>query len=192
MVDVLNELAEYFTKALKSELKRPYQSKSYAGMVKTIGGTPVPASPKFASGTLYNSVNVRVDETPDGASLVLDFGAAANYAYYVEYGRKPGKFPPLRVIDRWVVQKGIGGIRDEKGKFMKRKSLVYLVRRSIAEHGIGGIHFIDNALEKSMERIIEKYGEYVELQILEYLRNTGLFVEYGTETNNNLTRVRVI
>lgn len=193
MNDLITELASYLQANIKSELRKPYQSRSYNGQVKTIGKTPVPASPKFASGLLYNSVNVKVDETPDGLALVLDFGAAANYAYYVEYGRKNNSsFPPLGVIDRWIIQKGIAGIRDKQGRFIKRKSIRYLIGRSIAEHGIYGIGFVDAALEKSMEKIIDKYGEIAELQVLEYLRNTGLFVEYGTETNNNLTRTRII
>lgn len=192
MNDILQEVAELFQASIKNELKQPYQSRSYAGQVKTIGGNPVPASPKFATGLLYNSVKVRTEETPDGIAMVLDFGAAANYAYYVEYGRRPGRFPPMNVIDRWIVQKGIAGIRDEKGRFIKRKSIRYLIGRSIAKHGIYGIGFVETALEKSIEKITEKYGEAAEQFVLDYLDSTGLFVEFGTESNNNLTRTRII
>lgn len=192
MDDLLKELAAMFQNNIKGELKKPYQSKSYGGQVKTIGGNPVPASPKYASGLLYNSIQVKTEETPDGVAMVLDFGAASNYAYYVEYGRRPGKFPPMNVIDRWIIQKGIAGIRDEKGRFIKRKGLRYLIGRSIAKHGIYGIGFVDAALEKSMDKIVDKYGEIAELQILEYLRNTGLFVDYENRQNNETTRVRVI
>lgn len=193
MNEIITELASYFQANIKNELRQPYQSRSYTGQVKTIGGTPAPATPKYASGLLYNSVQVKTEETPDGLAMVLDFGAAASYAYFVEYGRKNNnRFPPLGIIDRWIIQKGISGIRDKQGRFIKRKGIRFLIARSIAKHGIYGIGFVDAALEKSMERIVDKYGEIAELQVLEYLRNTGLFVEYGTEADNNLTRTRII
>ena len=40
------------------------------------------------------------------------------------------KQPPSRVLDKWIVKKGIAP-RDEKGRFMSRKSISFLIARSI-------------------------------------------------------------
>jgi hypothetical protein len=49
-------------------------------------------------------------------------------------------------IDKWMYSKGIQG-RDKKGKFIKRASTNYLIRRSIYQHGIKGTLFASKAFE---------------------------------------------
>ncbi len=41
----------------------------------------------------------------------------------------------IKLIDKWMYRKGIQG-RDEKGRFIKRASTNFMIRRSIAQHGI--------------------------------------------------------
>ena len=55
------------------------------------------------------------------------------------------KQPPSGVLDKWVVRKGIAP-RDEKGRFIKRKSLVFLIARKIKRDGIKGISFFQKPL----------------------------------------------
>jgi|TARA_Y100000401_G_scaffold116607_1_gene122807 hypothetical protein len=55
------------------------------------------------------------------------------------------KQPPSGVLDKWVVRKGIAP-RDEGGRFIKRKSLVYLIARKIKRDGIKGIAFFQKPL----------------------------------------------
>ena len=55
------------------------------------------------------------------------------------------KQPPSRVLDKWVVKKGIAP-RDEKGRFMSRKSISFLIARSIKRKGIQGISFFQKPL----------------------------------------------
>lgn len=45
------------------------------------------------------------------------------------------KMPPPRKLDKWIVRKGIAP-RDEKGRFISRKSLQFLIARSIFYNGI--------------------------------------------------------
>ena len=45
------------------------------------------------------------------------------------------KMPPPRKLDKWIVRKGIAP-RDEKGRFIGRKSLQFLIARSIFYNGI--------------------------------------------------------
>ena len=51
--------------------------------------------------------------------------------------------PPSSALDKWAVKKGIAP-RDAKGKFMKRKTLTFLLARSIGRNGIQGIASFKN------------------------------------------------
>jgi hypothetical protein len=53
--------------------------------------------------------------------------------------------PPSKALDKWVVRKGIAP-RDASGKFMKRKTITFLIARSIGRNGIQGISFFQKPL----------------------------------------------
>ena len=53
--------------------------------------------------------------------------------------------PPSRALDKWAVKKGLAP-RDEGGRFMKRKTLTFLIARSIGRKGIQGISFFQKPL----------------------------------------------
>ena len=53
--------------------------------------------------------------------------------------------PPSSVLDKWAVKKGLAP-RDGKGRFMKRKTLTFLIARSIGRKGIQGISFFQKPL----------------------------------------------
>ena len=55
------------------------------------------------------------------------------------------KQPPSRVLDKWIVKKGIAP-RDEKGRFMSRKSISFLIARSIKKNGIKSTSFFQKPL----------------------------------------------
>jgi hypothetical protein len=48
------------------------------------------------------------------------------------------KMPPSKALDKWSVRKGLAP-RDKDGKFISRKSLNYLIARSIYINGINGL-----------------------------------------------------
>jgi hypothetical protein len=82
--------------------------------------------------------------------------------FFVNEGRRPGRYPPVGPIDKWVRQKqAIKGIRDAKGRFIPRKTLVYLIRRSIGKYGYGGNDFINKAYDNVQQQILQQYGDYV-------------------------------
>ena len=46
-----------------------------------------------------------------------------------KYGNK---MPPAAPIDRWIVRKNISKVQEmQKGRFIKRKQLAFLIRKSI-------------------------------------------------------------
>ena len=58
--------------------------------------------------------------------------------------------PPSKALDKWVVRKGIAP-RDASGKFMKRKTITFLIARSIGRKGIQGISFFQKPLGLAMK-----------------------------------------
>lgn len=58
----------------------------------------------IASGELRNSLNYKVVEKMEGYQVQI---LAADYFEYVEYGRRPGKIPPINKIKEWCRYRGI-------------------------------------------------------------------------------------
>ena len=58
-------------------------------------------------------------------------------------------------IDKWMYKNGIQG-RDKKGKFIKRASTNFLIRRSIYQHGIKGTLFASKAYEGFQKELKER------------------------------------
>lgn len=95
--------------------------------------------PVNASGRLAASLRFEVSESATGYTLLL---YAASYALALEYGRKPGKFPSLEVIQQWIEDKGIVPSPDENGRTPGTTAnakgysqLAYLIARKIANKG---------------------------------------------------------
>lgn len=75
------------------------------------------------------------------------------------------KMPPARAFDKWVIRKGIAP-RDEQGRFINRKSLNYIIARSIYKKGIKPSLFFTKPFEKHFKKlpkdIVEKFALDVE------------------------------
>tara|TARA_R100000458_G_C8234729_1_gene215405 strand:- start:428 stop:964 length:537 start_codon:yes stop_codon:yes gene_type:complete len=82
------------------------------------------------------------------------------------------KQPPSGVIDKWTVRKGIAP-RDEGGRFIKRKSLVFFIARSIKRHGIQGISFFQKPLGLGIKQFGGEMLENVKNDIINGLTKTG-------------------
>lgn len=177
---LMADIASYLQKQVQEQLLTPRQSRTYNGAVKTVGGFPVPPSPPKASGTLVRNTKVYwtedFNEETETPTLVIDFGAAENYAYFVDQGRRPGKYPPVAPIDRWVVTKGLKGIRNDKGQFISRKSTVFLIRRSIGMYGFQGTNFIQKAIDNSLNKIADDMGQAAEEFLIKYLEEKGTII----------------
>jgi len=70
--------------------------------------------------------------------------------------------PPSKAFSGWVVRKGLKGVRDEKGRFIPRKSLQFLIARSIFRDGIKPSLFFtrpfDLGFRKLPEDLQDKFG----------------------------------
>ena len=123
---------------------------------------------KNASKRLYDSIDY---EVLDGAKAVSVVFRMEDYGKYQDLGVSgvkkkyntpysyTSKMPPARVFSDWVVRKGLEGIRDDKGRFIKRKSLQYLIARSVYNKGIKPSLFFTKPFEKAFERLPKELQE---------------------------------
>ena len=119
-------------------------------------------------GKLEDSIKFEVITTPDGFTVQFYM---SSYGQFVDKGvsgtqtertfkdykgkviKTPYSYknskghsqPPSKALDKWVVRKGIAP-RDASGKFMKRKTITFLIARSIGRKGIQGISFFQKPL----------------------------------------------
>jgi hypothetical protein len=125
---------------------------------------------KNVNKSLYNSINGVSKVNKNSISLyfeMLDYGIFQDKGvsgkvkkYNTDFSYK-SKMPPSKVFDKWIVRKGIAP-RNEKGQFMSRKSLSYLIARKIFREGIKPSLFFTKPFEKAYDslpdEIIEAYG----------------------------------
>ncbi len=138
--------------------------------------------------TLYNDYDYLVTADKNSVTLEFEFGGAEDYWAFVDEGVRgaggykgkgkmrgqgsPFKFsnkmPPRGVIDRWIVSKPLKAARKD-GKFIKRKSLAFLIQRAIYQRGLTRTQFFSKPftqqLKKQTDAIVEAFGEDLEKQL---------------------------
>lgn len=85
--------------------------------------------------------------------------------------------PPSGAIDKWVVRKGLKGTRNEKGQFIKRKSMVYLIARSIGKKGIKGISFFQKPLGLGIKQFGKNFLDAITEDILDSIAKNTITVK---------------
>lgn len=121
-----------------------------------------------ASGKLYRSVTGYIEKTPTNrwpTGLSLIFGSPVPYAAAVEFGRKPGKMPPVAEIYRWIVQKGIAPATQKE-----TRSMAWAIAKGIAAKGTHGAFMFRDGFEAAKPRIDRLLSE-LQLEVLEYIAN---------------------
>lgn len=111
---------------------------------------------------LGNTENVTVTVGELEISLHLP-----SYAQYIEYGRGPGRFPPIQAIENWITVKHIVPRTD-----YSVKQVSYLIARKIAREGTEGKHaaegtidFVKNTfLPRLYSAIVEDVKQNIKLQ----------------------------
>lgn len=135
-------------------------------------GTPVRGlTDRFASGKLYNSIDVVIEPNVRGVNVmkVLAFGKPISMVYegtMVEGRKKGSKYPPYKAIESWMKQRKI----SIKG--VPFKQAVFMIQRSISKFGIQQKpqNFIDVAFEILLSD--PRLGEVLqEATIEEFLKN---------------------
>ena len=78
--------------------------------------------------------------------------------------------PPSKALDKWIVKKGIAP-RDKKGRFMSRKSISFLIARSIGKKGIQGISFFQKPLMLGMRQFNGNFAASLKESIIDSLKH---------------------
>ena len=124
---------------------------------------------KNSSKRLYQSIQGKVKTMPNSISIEFemeDYGvfqdagvSGKKKKYNTPYSYK-SKMPPPKAFDKWIVRKGLAP-RD-KGKFKSRKSLSFVIARSVYMNGIKPSLFFTKPFEAAYKRLpeelVEKYG----------------------------------
>jgi hypothetical protein len=134
-----NEFGKDYVKILVAQLKgnRPY--------------------PKVASGSLVNSINYRLVETANYVQVQL---LANNYLKWVDEGRRPGTYPPIRAIQRWVA---IKGIKPEAAWAIRQNIYKFGIKpTNVIKKTIRTIELSRNTNRKYEERMVDNIVKILE------------------------------
>lgn len=143
---------------------------------------------KNSSKQLYNSLGyeVRVMKNSFAFSFLMeaygkfqDQGVSGTEQTYNTPFSYKAKIPPPKAFDKWIVKKGLDGIRDKEGKFVSRKSLQFMIARSVFKKGIKPSLFFTKPFEAAFKRLpddlINKFG----LDIEKFLTSTTKNITNG-------------
>tara|TARA_S200002703_G_scaffold107732_2_gene93608 strand:+ start:1004 stop:1492 length:489 start_codon:yes stop_codon:yes gene_type:complete len=138
--DILNKFAKYVIKQARTNLTK---------------------GKKNSSKKLYESLDykLKLGQNSFGIEFIME-----EYGAYQDQGvsgkkRKfdtpfsfTNKMPPSSSLDKWGVRKGIAP-RDKQGKFIPRKSLNFIIARSIFMKGIRPSMFFTKPFEKAFDNL---------------------------------------
>lgn len=132
-------------------------------------------SAQNTSGRLKDSLKGYVKESKNSIQVSFEM---EDYGFYQDRGVKgkkggksldgykyTNKMPPPKAFDKWTVRKGIAP-RDKEGRFIKRKSLNFLIARSIFNKGIKPTLFFTKPFEKYYKRLPKELTEKYALDMV--------------------------
>jgi len=160
VTDELNRFAKYVVSQSRANLTR---------------------SKKNASKRLYNSIEYKVKESKNSFQLEFlmeDYGifqdkgvSGVKKKYNTPYSYKD-KMPPVKSLDKWIVKRNLKGVRGKDGKFISRKSLQYMIARSIYNNGIKPSLFFTKPFEKAFKNLDEDLVKAFRLDMEKLLTTT--------------------
>jgi hypothetical protein len=125
---------------LGEAVERGLRSAAARGVSVVVG--EIEAVKAVNTGALKQSVNYK--PIKGGGEINVD----APHAGFVEYGRRPGKFPPPGPIYEWVIRKGLAS--DET----QAKQITFAIQREIATFGIKPRRYFARAMKKIVKDVL--------------------------------------
>ena len=136
---------------------------------------------KNSSKKLYNSLDYDINVSPNSFSLSFlmeDYGvfqdkgvSGIKKKYNTPYSYT-NKMPPPSKMDKWIVRKGLKGVRGKDGKFISRKSLQFMIARSIYNNGIKPSLFFTKPFKKAFTNLDKDIIKAYQLDVEELLKFT--------------------
>jgi len=111
---------------------------------------------KDATGALLNSLAFEIKED---AQQIQFFIKANDYLKWVDKGRRPGKYPPIKAISKWAQVKGIS------------QEAVFPIARSIYKFGIKPTNVIQRVVKEfeTSPTLKKKYEDEVVNQLIDMI-----------------------
>ncbi|WP_353166417.1 hypothetical protein [Empedobacter brevis] len=102
----------------------------------------------------------------------------ANHSFFIENGRAPGKFPPIKDIENWIeIKKGLPAVFKEK-----KEQFAFIIARNIAEKGIQ----VPNKFNKG--KIVSRaLTEFLEADVDSMIQELG--VVYSDQLQDDIIKI---
>ena len=119
-----------------------------------------------ASGNLSDTATVDITLNNNKLQVIFNLD---HYWKYVEYGRRPGKMPPISAIEEWIKIKPI--VPDPiNGKIPNNRQLAFMIARKIGREGIPGKKpLTETAYSDETENVIQSIRNEIIRQLNQYL-----------------------
>lgn len=171
------ELQDLISLLLKNEIQNQLKlvrpARGFNGQRKPVSNKyPTALGNKLDTGNLYNATDVYFEIEGNGNQVIVVDFAPYTYWYYVEYGRKPGKYPPLSAMLSWVQSKPALTSPE-----LSLKQRAFLAGRSIAEYGIYPTSFIMNGFKEAQDKVEYYLGEYAKEYLTNYMINNKIIIK---------------
>jgi len=133
---------------------------------------------KNAFGKLSKSLDSELKVFPNSFSLSFsmeeygvyqDKGVSGTKKKYNTPFSYTTKRPPANKLDKWTVKRTIAP-RDEKGRFINRKGLNFIIARSIYQKGIKPSLFFTKPFEKAFKQLPEDVINAYALEVEDFLK----------------------
>ena len=95
---------------------------------------------------LKDKISFKVDVS--GNLFEVTFNAP-EYWKYANYGRPPGKMPPVSAIEEWITRRRI--VPEPNTSTPNVTSLAYVIARKIGREGTIGTNFLEKSLDEQKE-----------------------------------------
>lgn len=122
------------------------------------------------NGELYRTISYSVSTVSSGWVISVSLAA---YWKYVEYGRRPGKMPPVSAIENWINVKQIiphsMTLKSGKTVIPTIPQLSFLIARSIGRRGIAPKPLFKNSFEAAKQQFIQVIKDAITQDIKENL-----------------------
>ena len=122
------------------------------------------------NGELYRTISYSVSTGTGGWVVSVSL---ADYWKYVEYGRRPGKMPPVSAIENWINVKQIVPhsmtLKSGKTVIPTIPQLSFLIARSIGRRGIAPKPLFQKSFEAAKQQFIQVIKDAITQDIKENL-----------------------
>ena len=168
----IEEIKQRLIKSYKRHMRQAHNQITKEGVSilrDTIRNSGTSATRNLANSTSSKYIEGRYSNAERFTTEIGFKGYAEEYAYYANYGRRPGLMPPTQRIEEWLRAKiSIGSYSGDIPKNEKQyRSFAYIIARSIGEKGTKGSYFMEaaqqrinalrnRAIEEAHERFVEE------------------------------------